>query len=131
MPDISPSPEAPSPSIPASPTTLVESSPHNQMGPLPESLQTRAEEVADFLRICIPDMSYFLPAFIEFGCRSRGFLVALAGYSDERVDDILRKIARNISSEVVVTEMDIWVLKEGLKKIALTTKSKSSWVKRH
>jgi hypothetical protein len=68
-------------------------------------------------------MSYFLPAFIKFGCRSRGFLVALGGYSDEHIDEVLRKMASNAPSEVVVTEMDIWVLKQGLKKLVFTTKS--------
>ncbi|XP_006459036.1 hypothetical protein AGABI2DRAFT_134575 [Agaricus bisporus var. bisporus H97] len=113
------------PALRSSTATLVDRSSLAQAKTysLPASLQTHVEEVADFLRTCNPDMTYFLPAFIDFGCRSQSYLEALASYSDEHMDDIFMRMASKALPEVVLTEMDIWVLKQGLKEFVDTTKS--------
>jgi hypothetical protein len=72
------------------------------------------DEVAAFLRNCVPAMDHFLDAFINFGCRNRKFLEGLAQYDDDEIEEFLRKIMRRSMGKM--TEMDVWFLKKDLKR---------------
>ncbi|KAF9442866.1 hypothetical protein P691DRAFT_764811 [Macrolepiota fuliginosa MF-IS2] len=53
----------------------------------------RIDQIAIFLRSCAPSMEYLLNSFIEYGCRSREFLVAIAqNWTDEEIDAFLKDL---------------------------------------
>ncbi|KAF9445517.1 hypothetical protein P691DRAFT_831583 [Macrolepiota fuliginosa MF-IS2] len=120
---------ASSSSPPSEPDTVPSdnnSAPHSTPSPPPAStpsptpgLECRADEVAEFLRSCIPDMQHLSDSFIQYGCRNREFLKGVAGLSETDIDEFLEKVIAHAPPSHTsdpMLEMDMFLLKKHFKK---------------
>lgn len=71
---------------------------------------TGVTQVAGFLNACFPPMAHFLRHFIDFGCTSEAYLVAISAWPADRISCFLSQVSSCQGHEREFSEMDILIL---------------------
>ena len=72
---------------------------------------TDVTRVAGFLNACSPPMAHFLQPFIDFGCTSEEYLVAVSTWPAEKISNFLRQVvSRAGNEERKFSQMDMLIL---------------------
>ena len=71
---------------------------------------TGVTRVARFLNACSPSMAHFLQPFIDFGCTSDEYLVAISTWPTDKISHFLRQVVSRGSDKVQFSQMDILIL---------------------
>jgi hypothetical protein len=71
---------------------------------------TGVTQVAGFLNACFPPMAHFLRHFIDFGCTSEVYLVAVSTWPADRISYFLSQVSGCQGHERKFSEMDILIL---------------------
>ncbi len=103
-------------SDPRSPTT-TQSRVTSSLIHVPQDHERNVDEIAAFLGSCAPSMGFLLESFISFGCCNRHFLASIAGWGDDEIGELLRKIVCAPQAQAMGSEMVIWILRRHLKSI--------------
>lgn len=75
----------------------------------------RSHEVEHFLCTCNPSMISLLNSFLAFGCHNRDLLAQVASRSNDEIDDLLRMVFLKKPKVTMITEMDLFILKQHFK----------------
>lgn len=71
---------------------------------------TGVTRVARFLNACSPSMAHFLQPFIDFGCTSEEYLVAVSTWPTEKISHFLRQVVSRGEDKSNFTQMDMLIL---------------------
>jgi len=71
---------------------------------------TGVTRVARFLNACSPPMAHFLQPFINFGCTSEEYLIAVSTWPTEKISLFLRQVASRGNDKREFTPMDMLIL---------------------
>jgi hypothetical protein len=72
---------------------------------------TGVTRVARFLNACTPPMAHFLQPFINFGCTSEEYLVAVSTWPTERISYFLKQVvSRGDDDKRTFSQMDMLIL---------------------
>jgi hypothetical protein len=66
--------------------------------------------VARFLNACSPPMGHFLQAFMDFGCTSEEYLVAISTWRTDGISYFLKQVVSHGSDKHQFSQMDILIL---------------------
>ena len=71
---------------------------------------TGVTRVARFLNACSPPMAHFLQPFIDFGCTSEEYLVAVSTWPTEKISHFLRQVVARGEDKCKISQMDMLIL---------------------
>ena len=71
---------------------------------------TGVTRVARFLNACSPPMAHFLQPFINFGCTSEEYLVAVSTWPAEKISHFLRQVVSRGKDNREFSQMDMLIL---------------------
>jgi len=71
---------------------------------------TGVTRVARFLNACSPPMAHFLQPFINFGCTSEEYLVAVSTWPTEKISHFLRQVVSRGKDQREFSQMDMLIL---------------------
>jgi hypothetical protein len=71
---------------------------------------TGVTRVARFLNACSPPMAHFLQPFINFGCTSEEYLVAVSTWPTEKISHFLRQVVSREKEKREFSQMDMLIL---------------------
>jgi len=71
---------------------------------------TGVTRVARFLNACSPPMAHFLQPFIDFGCTSEEYLVAVSTWPTEKISYFLRQVVSRGEDKCNFSQMDMLIL---------------------
>lgn len=71
---------------------------------------TGVTRVARFLNACSPPMSHFLQPFIDFGCTSEEFLVAISTWPTDKISHFLKQVVGRGNDKHQFSQMEMLIL---------------------
>jgi hypothetical protein len=71
---------------------------------------TGVTRIAGFLNACSPPMAHFLQPFIDFGCTSEEYLVAVSTWQSEKISHFLRQVVSHRNDKHKFSQMDMLIL---------------------